>query len=189
MAMDRLVKQMRERVAEYERVKQNLKDEDLTLRSVLDDLGHITKAQDILQKVAESCQERAHKQIACVVTECLESVFGDGSYDFQILFDRKRGKTEARLVFVRNGAEIDPLTASGGGVVDVASFALRLACLVLSRPRRRLFLCLDEPLKHLSAEYREKMGEMVLKLSRKLGVQILMVTHVEEFTVGKVVQL
>ena len=187
--MEELLRSLRDKRVEYDRIKKNLIDEEVNLRSCLDDLSNVDKAQRVIQQVGEQCQERAHRQIALVVTRCLETVFGAESYDFQILFDRKRGKTEARLVFVRNKMEIDPLNASGGGVVDVASFALRLACLVLSRPRRRFFLVLDEPFRMISAEYQDKVREMILSLSKEMGVQFLLVTHHETLAVGKVVEM
>src|SRR6185503_13063551 len=80
-------------------------------------------AQEILQLLAQAVQQQAHTKISGVVSSCLSAVFDD-PYEFRVQFDRKRGRTEASLRFVRGGLEVDPLTASGGGVVDVAAFAL-----------------------------------------------------------------
>lgn len=187
--MTEIADKLRSHKIEYERISRNLRDEDASLRSSLQDLADCTDAQKAIQAVSASCQDKAHVRIASVVTRCLEAVFGADSYTFRIVFDRKRGKTEARLVFVKGGEEIDPLTAAGGGVVEVAALALRLACLVLSRPKRRMLLVLDEPLVHLSEEYRENVGQMLLTLSKEMGVQVIMVTHVPELAVGKRVEL
>ncbi|MCH8068353.1 MAG: ATPase, partial [Candidatus Marinimicrobia bacterium] len=73
------------------------------------------------QQVAQNIQQQAHDQIAGVVTRCLQAVFDD-SYEFHIDFERKRGRTEAQLYFSRNGNRLDPMSASGGGCVDLASF-------------------------------------------------------------------
>ena len=72
-----------------------------------------------------------------------------------INFLQKRGKTEAELVFVRDGKELSPTDGAGLGACDVAAFSLRAAAICLSRPGRRRLLVLDEPFKHLSEEYRE----------------------------------
>lgn len=112
-----------------------------------------------------------------------------GAYQFRIEFGRKRGRTEARLLFVRDGEEIDPISASGGGVVDVTAFALRLACLILTRPAVRRLIVLDEPFKHLSAEYRVRVRSMLEGLAEQMDTQIILVTHSTEFHIGKVVEV
>lgn len=147
------------------------------------------EALNIAQKIAQTLQEHVHGQIAAVVTRCLESVFPDNPYEFRITFERKRNRTECMLSFVRDGQEIDPMTASGGGVVDVACFALRLAALMLSRPEKRRVLILDEPFKFVSAEYRENIKGMIETLSEELDVQFVNITHIEELQIGKVIEL
>ena len=147
------------------------------------------EAQRLVQAVAEQVQQQAHRQIASVVTRCLKSVFGEDAYEFRINFERKRGKTEARLLFTRDGLDVDPLEAAGGGVVDVAAFALRLACLCLSLPRKRKLLVLDEPFRFVSREYRPHVRELLLTLAKEMQVQIIMVTHAEELVCGRVVEL
>lgn len=152
-------------------------------------LEALLKAQEIAQEVAQTVQQKAHVKIASVVTRCLKAVFGEEAYEFKIDFERKRGKTEARMYFERDGLEIDPLTASGGGPVDVAAFALRLAALVLSRPLKRPVLILDEPLKFPSKEYWPEISEMIRAVSEEMGVQIIMVTHQDGLVSGKVVRI
>jgi DNA repair exonuclease SbcCD ATPase subunit len=145
-------------------------------------------AQEILQLLAQAVQQKAHEKISEVVSSCLEAVFDD-PYRFKIEFDRKRGRTEARLRFVRGDLDVDPLTASGGGMVDVAAFALRISCLMLHRPKLRRFVVLDEPFKFVSAQYRENVRSMLESLSTDLGVQIVMVTHIDELVTGKVIEI
>lgn len=148
----------------------------------------LRKALTICQAVAQSVQEAAHAKIATIVSRSLEVVF-DTPYKFQIKFELKRGRTEARLVFERDGLEVDPLTASGGGVVSVASFALRLSCLMITQPPFRRLLVLDEPFSHLSVEFRPRLVELVLALAKELEIQFLIVTHENQFRAGKVIEL
>lgn len=164
------------------RERKALKQAGLELRAAED-------GQRILQAVAKEVQQQAHQKIARIVTRCLETVFGKDAYEFIIHFEEKRNKTEARMVFRRDGQEVDPLEASGGGVVDVASMALRLACIVLSRPPVRRLLVLDEPWKHLSAEYRPAVRELIEELAKEMDFQFIIVTHSSEFEIGKVVRL
>jgi DNA repair exonuclease SbcCD ATPase subunit len=147
------------------------------------------EARSIVQSVAEAVQRESHKKVSEIVTHCLKAVFGDDAYEFEIHFEQKRGKTEASLVFVRDGLELDPATACGGGVLDLAAFALRLACLVLSRPQRRKFLALDENFKHMSREYIPAVKELLLSLARSYSLQIILITHNPDLVCGKVVEL
>jgi len=148
----------------------------------------ISEAQELAQAVAQAIQQQAHDRIAEVVSRCLEAVF-DEPYQFIINFERKRGRTEASLRFKRDGVEVDPMTASGGGVVDVAAFALRLSCLVLNNPPLRRVLILDEPFKFLSKHYRPRIRDLMLTLAQEMKVQFVMVTHIQELVSGTVVEV
>lgn len=174
--------------AEYDHADRSVAEERAALKGLKAKIADLKAAQELAQRVAEAVQESAHQQIAAVVTRCLGAVFGEDAYEFRIRFERKRGKTEAKLLFARDGLEVDPLSAAGGGVVDVAAFALRLACLVLSRPRKRLLLILDEPFKHLSKDYRPQVRRLVETLAKEMGVQFIFVSHAPDLATGKVVE-
>lgn len=186
--LETLRKKTNKILEEYKLTVKQVKSEKEKLEEATQHLGRTQKAHELVQKVSQLVQQRAHNQIAEVVSRCLQAVF-DSPYKFQIIFERKRSKTEARLVFIKNSQEIDPTTSSGGGVIDVASFALRLSCLMLSKPKLRKVLLLDEPFRHLSANYRPRMSELLIKLSEEMDVQFIMVTHDQEFQVGKVIEL
>jgi DNA repair exonuclease SbcCD ATPase subunit len=106
----------------------------------------------------------------------MEAVF-DNPYELKVDFVQRRNKTECDLLFVRDGQTLDPLSASGGGTVDVAAFALRIASWSMARPRSRNVIILDEPLRFLSADCQERASKMIKEISDKLGIQFLIVTH------------
>jgi DNA repair exonuclease SbcCD ATPase subunit len=165
------------------------KVERKSLEELLSKQEQIQTAVKISQEVAEAVQREAHSQIADVVSRSLEAVF-DEPYTFQINFEQRRGRTEASLTFERDGLQVDPMTASGGGICDLGALALRLSCLLLSKPPLRKLLVLDEPLKFLGpAESRHRARMLIESLSEELGVQFLIITHLEEFHCGKVIQL
>jgi DNA repair exonuclease SbcCD ATPase subunit len=122
-----------------------------------------------------------------LVTNCLQSVFGE-IYEFAINFTESRGKTDAKIVFKKDGMEVNPLKSCGGGVVDVAAFALRLA-FVSTQPKIRRVIIADEPFRFVSQKYRQAVADMMVELSSKLDVQIIQITHIEEFQLGKVIRL
>jgi DNA repair exonuclease SbcCD ATPase subunit len=71
------------------------------------------------------------------------------------------------------------MDASGGGAVDVASFALRIASWSMKQPRFKNTIILDEPLKNLDKERQEKGSAMLKEVSKRLGIQFIIVTHEE----------
>ena len=148
-----------------------------------EEMKEFEQALILVQTVAQATQEELTYRLSFLVTSALKAVFPD-PYDFKIQFEIKRGSVEARMFFVRNKEEIDPMTSSGGGVVDVASFALRLSCLLLSKHPLRKTIILDEPFRFVSTDLQPKIGELLNELSVKLGIQFLIVSHEEELNLG-----
>ena len=168
--------------------RQRCQAEEEALAATQARLGAAEAAQGLAQAIAQAVQQKAHDRIAGVVTRALAAVFDD-PYEFRILFEQKRGRTEARMAFVRGGHELDPLDASGGGVVDVGAFALRLSCLMLARPPLRRLVIADEPFRFVSAGLRGRVRALLESLSKELGVQFIIVTHQDELRCGKVIEL
>ena len=137
---------------------------------------------------AERSQRQVHGKLAAVVSEALQAVFPD-PYSFVLKFERSRGKTSATLVFERGGQEFDPTTASGGGVLDVASFALRVACICIHRPARRKLLILDETFKYLSQDLRHRVAGLLETLANELGFQFVLISHSPELEIGNVIKI
>ena len=143
-------------------------------------LALLEEAQAFLQKVANDTQEHLRFQIEDIVNLALETCFPN-EYEFSIVFDIRAGKTEAGLSFIsrRTGRAIDPMNASGGGVVDLTAFALRVASYALDNSCDNVII-LDEPYKCLSRDLQHRAGEILKRLAEKLQVQIIMVTHIGE---------
>jgi DNA repair exonuclease SbcCD ATPase subunit len=165
-----------------------LREEEAKLTAIQQRWEAATQALQILQSLSQSIQEQVHQRIVEVVSACLEAVFEE-PYTFKIRFEKKRGRTEARLLFVRGDLEVDPLTASGGGVVDVAAFALRVAALSLHRPPLSRILVLDEPFRFVSEQYQPRIRAMLEEVSQKTGMQVVMVTHNPIYATGVVLNL
>lgn len=138
------------------------------------------QAQIFLQKVAKETQSQLKLRIEDIVNLALETCF-PSEYTFRINFNISRGKTEAELVFEdqKTGREIDPINASGGGVVDLTAFALRIASYTLERNSDNVII-LDEPFRFLSRDLQSRAGEIIKTLSEKMGLQIILVTHIPE---------
>lgn len=176
-------------LAERYVLNKQLEKETKDLQNARKRLEVVKQGHAVIQETAKTTQEVVHAGIAGIVTRCLRAVFGDEfPHTFTIRFEQKRGRTEALLLLVGpDGQEVDPLDADAGGIVDVISFALRLASLLLSTPPRRKFLAVDEPFKMVSQEYRTALRDMLVAISEEFGVQVLYVTHVPELVAGEVI--
>lgn len=185
-----LQRKLNDKRTTYKIIKSNYKQEKENLEKAKGRLSSAETARELVQEVAQKLQQAVHNQIAGIVSLGLKTVFSE-PYNFKINFEKKRGRTEARLIFERDGLELDPISAAGGGVIDVAAFTLRVACLSLSKPALRPTLILDEPFKNVSKTkgYLDQIPLLLEKLAEEMGLQIIMVTHIEELKVGKVIDL
>lgn len=148
------------------------------LNSNLDLRIDIEEAQVIIQTVAQETQNQITEYISDLVSSALEAVF-DNPYAFSIEFVQRRGKTEADLKFVRDGEELDPLDAAGGGVVNVAAFSLRVGLWSLRKDSRNTILA-DEPVHFLhNPEAHGRFSELLKSLSKELNLQVIMITGEE----------
>jgi len=166
---------------EQERGKQSQISNDIfSLKAEIKDLRILVtnheKARTILRLVGEQTQKQLEFHISDITTLALESVFPD-PYTLEVEFIERRGKTECDLYFSRDGERVSPLEASGGGAVDVAAFALRVASWSMVQPRYQNTIILDEPLRFLSEEYQEQASKMIKEVSDKLKIQFIIVTH------------
>ncbi len=134
----------------------------------------LEEAQAFLIKVAQDTQNQLRFHIQDIVQMALDICFPE-EYEFKVEFDIKNGRTVAELFFLKNGVKVNPIDAAGGGVVDVASFALRIAAWALSTTRP--VIVLDEPFRFLSKDLQPKAGSILQALAAKLGLQFILVTH------------
>ena len=156
------LKKVKRRIAELER------EERLT-----------EKAQIVIQEVARLTQEELEYHVSEITSLSLDAIFPD-PYALKLEFAIRRGKTEADIMFERNGELFHPLSASGGGPVDVAAFGLRTSLWSLARPRSRNVLVLDEPFRFLSKNLQPRAADMLKEVSTKLGLQLVILTHETE---------
>ena len=161
-------------------LEKDLEIDKVYLEKVTERIKLLEKAQSFLQKIAQDTQSQLKFQIEDIVNLALETCFPN-EYIFQLQFTIARGKTDAELVFLsqKTNRPIDPMNASGGGVVDITSFALRIASYVLEQGTDNVII-LDEPMKFVSKDLQARVGDILKTLSEKLGLQVILVTHIDE---------
>jgi len=159
-------KQIQKDITNYEQERRKLKRK----------LINCEKAKAIIREVSLATQQQLQYNISEITSLALDAVFPD-PYSLQAEFVQRRNKTECDLFFVRDKKKIDPISASGGGAVDVAAFALRTASWSMAIPRTRNVLILDEPFIHLKGkEANGRALDIVNELSKRMEVQIIMVS-------------
>jgi len=181
--MGTLIKELRSKIdqekGKRDEVHRTLLELDASRSTLKKSLRRSEDAQAIIQKVAQDTQSQLEIHISDIVSLAMETIFDD-PYEFKIEFVVKRNKTECELIFEKDGNRIHPLSASGGGVIDTASFALRIALWTLQNPKSRNTIILDEPFKFLSKDLLPRACDLLQELRKKLNLQFIIVTHLDE---------
>lgn len=139
------------------------------------------RALAIIQEVAKQTQERLEFHISSLVTTAIEAVDPDWP-EFVVKITIRRNRTECDLLFREEGVDQRPKDSSGGGVKDIASFALRIAYWSLKKNRPTFIL--DEPFRNVSPDRQDKVSEMLKMVCDRLGLQIIMVSHAEDINIA-----
>lgn len=134
----------------------------------------LKKCRVILHASALKIQREVKEYLDSLVSMALKAVLED-PYQFEAIFETKHNETECRLIFKRDGEERDPMDSTGGGAVDVAAFALRVA--VQRMICNRAALLLDEPFRNVSADRHPFVVDLLETVSKKLSLQLIMITH------------
>lgn len=175
MTLIELKERFQRELGKRELLQQKLSDSKDQLRKAEEEYLDVEQAQLIIQEVAKKTQSELEFHISDMVTAALYNVFDD-PYEFKLKFEIDRGKTAAKIKFTRGDIELDPKDSIGGGVFDVAAFALRISTWKLKKPATRPTFFIDEPFKHLNGEdYQERAAELVRKLSDTLGLQFILI--------------
>ena len=167
-----------------ERDKERLQNKKASLEAELErakaDKEDWERLRDLAIETANHVQIDVAERISSIVSAALSLTGFD--YEFKVQFVQRRGTTEADLLFVKDGEELHPLSCSGGGALDIASFALRIALWSLNKSSPVFIL--DEPFKFLSLDLQENAGNMLHALAERFGLQIIMVSHNERIIAG-----
>ena len=173
---------LNEELAEKKLLKVRLQEEEEKLKKLNKRSKSLEKVRLIFQEAGTRTQQRIENHISQIVSTALASIWDD-PYKFELEFVIRRGKTEADLWFIRNDSKLSPMDTAGGGAIDVASMALRIAAWSINKNTRPIII-LDEPFKNLSENLQSKAADMLSMLSEKLKLQIIMVSHIDKLVAG-----
>lgn len=163
--------------AEKKFLEQELEGYEERLEACAKEKKAIEDARNIMQLAARKTQENLEVHFSDLVSKALATVFDD-PYLFVPKFEERRNKTECDLWFEKNKVRRRPRFSTGGGVIDITSFALRLAYNRLEKGAP--VLVLDEPFKMLSKSLMPRAVALLHLLSREFGVQMIINSHIDE---------
>jgi hypothetical protein len=134
----------------------------------------------LLRTLIDREVEAGVKAVEALQTEGLRAVFDDQDLSVKANVDIQRGKVSVDLLTVQKHedgsiTEGSPVDAFGGSVLTVQSILLRI--IVMMRRDLRRFILLDETLPAFDSNYISNMGAFLSELCKRLGIDILMVTH------------
>ena len=135
--------------------------------------------RELFSSVAQSTQDNLVGYFENIGASMLKTIYGD-EYKFTLSFKQQYNKNICILHVYKDDIELDLKDDVGVGIIDVLSFAMRLAIWSLSSPRTDNVFILDEPFKYVSVDKLPLVGEALHELSDTLNVQIIMVSHDEE---------
>lgn len=148
------------------------------------------KARWVLTEVIRITQENVKEYIESLVTMAIRSVLIDRPYRFLVEFRTEGNRSNCHLLVQEADYEpYVPKDDQGGGIIDVCSFALRVVVWSLGRPRTMSVLYLDEPIKQVGETNSEEMArtrDMIGKVGKECGLQLIINTHDNEFRADKV---
>lgn len=159
-----------------ERQKIDIEKDIVELKDIIDVLKKCVAVFDKLLDV--SLKDKIEK-IDNLVTYGLKTVIHDQDLKFKSVSSQKRDKLWIDLHTIKDGTiEGSALDMSGGGVVVIESYILRMLVLVQEKLKRFAFL--DEPFKQVSTEYIPAVSKLCKELCDKLKIDLLIVSHSEE---------
>jgi len=163
---------------EYDKAKARLEELEENNKAHLERLKTVDASVAVVQSVAAELQNSVMTKVSSIVQKALDATFPE--YMFSMEFVSRRDKTEVDMcVTDLKGNRQSILDGCGGGLKDIISFALRVAVWSLDRDVASV-LVLDEPFKFLSRGMRDSGAKLLGVLSHDLGIQFLVVSHVDE---------
>lgn len=146
----------------------------------------LEKTSLLLNSLGEERQFKAQTVIEELVTRGLQQIF-DETLSFHIIASTK-AKAASIEFLVRTslpgGTVVDTpvMDARGGGLAATIGFLLRVVIMLLrGGARQDNILVLDETFAHVSDDYLDGVGEFLRELVDRTGIQIVMVTHQNQF--------
>lgn len=160
-------------------IEHQIKDIKKELKYLSLKVDDLTESRNIIAEASRTTQLQFKMMVEELVSSAIQSVFQNEDYKFIVDFVLQNNRPQINLMVQQGNKEpYIPKDEQGGGLMDIISFSLRVIMWSLQNHRTRNVLVLDEPFRW-TGNYTEQVGNMMKEISKKLGIQIIMVTHDE----------
>lgn len=177
-----MITEIQSRVDKIEGFYQALKSREVSLQKDVDDLKEnidlLVKTGMVLKHLLDIMVKDEVQKMAGLVTYGLKTIFEDQNLSFNPVLGKKNDKVYIELKTANNGVEGE-FGSFGGSVAVIESFLLRIICMLKLNLSR--FILLDETFAAIGSEYIQNTSKLIGELSKKLGMDVLLVTHQPEF--------
>jgi len=139
---------------------------------------------NFLTAFAEWSRERIKVKLETLVNSALTAVFPDKEMKFKLIGKRTKTGLQYDIYIETDGTLTSVFNAKGGGVLDIASLALRISYLKLYEGKIEQVLILDEPFKNLDIERISYAVSWLSKICKELNIQVITATHINELVLN-----
>jgi DNA repair exonuclease SbcCD ATPase subunit len=162
----------------YQALKSREQDLQAEIKSTKEEIDLLTKTGLVLKHLLDVLVKDEVNRMSGLVTYGLKTIFEDQNLSFNPVLGKKNDKVYIELKTANNGVEGE-FGSFGGSVAVIESFLLRIICMLKLNLSR--FMLLDETFASVGAEYIQNTSKLIGELSKKLGLDVLLVTHQPEF--------
>lgn len=155
--------------------RQDLKESKKELKELEKEHNILLETRQLFQKAATLTQNYLVQHLSKIVTSAIKAVFPEKNIEFKMEFVERRGKTECDIWLEEDREEYDILGSRGYGIADIASFALRVAYILLHKNKNVLIQ--DEPFRNLGARRHSKASQMIKTLAEEFSFQFIIGSH------------
>jgi hypothetical protein len=148
------------------------------ITTIKTEIDILTKSSAVLKHLLDTMVKDEINKMAGLITYGLKSVFDDQNLSFNPVITKKNEKIHIELKTANDGVEGE-FGSFGGSVAVIEGFLLRVLC-ILKKKYARLLL-LDETFASVGEEYVANTSKLISELSKKLGLDVLLVTHQRSF--------
>lgn len=161
-------------------LRQAYRDTEERLVYLKDHVSTLEHVQIVLRRMVDMEISDVVKALDSLLTEALGVVFDDQNLSVETLVKQERGKVSVKVLTCETkstGMKIkgESQETYGGSISKLQGVLLRI--LVLLRRGLRPVMVLDESLKDFDPNYASNAGRFLIALCRRLGIDILMVSH------------
>lgn len=160
----------------YKALKKRKQELLLEIEGLKTEIDILTKTSVLLKHLLDTMVKEEMSKMAGLITYGLKTIFDDQNLIFSPEITKKNDKINIDLntINVNKGFTGD-FESFGGSVSVIESFLLRILCM-LKKGYARLMI-LDETFAAVGEEYLSNTCKLISELSKKLNMDILLVTH------------